>query len=384
MRWLRLPLPRARQSLPERKSSSLPVDVLHLNVTLRRPWWKKLVLPAIVVFLVVVTGALAAYLSYITTAYPSVVQASETTVVVTIPKGSSLGQIADILGENQLVRNDIRFRILARLSGLGTRLQAGEFLLPRGKKPREILSLLASAKPVSYAVTIPEGLTAQQIASLFADGGWCSKERFLELVTDPQRIKAFGLSGATSLEGFLFPDTYLLTRDSSGAEVIVQRMLARFTEVWKELTVGLEPPPDVDRTVILASIVEKETAVPQERARIAGVFLNRLEKGMRLQSDPTVIYGIKDYQGRIRKKDLQTPTPYNTYTLPGLPVGPICSPGRQAIDAVLRPAATSSLYFVAKNDGTHHFSESLAAHNRAVQKYQRKKKQKKENGPPAL
>ena len=150
-------------------------------------------------------------------------------------------------------------------------------------------------------------------------------------------------------------------------------MVGRFNQVWTEITAKLEEKPDREKTVILASMVEKETGSAVERPLIAGVFRNRLQLGMRLQSDPTVVYGLENFTGNITRTDLQTPTPFNTYTTSGLPAGPICSPGRQAMLAVLFPAQTKDLYFVSKNDGTHHFSETLAEHNNAVQKYQRKK-----------
>lgn len=330
------------------------------------------IVPGTILLLVFVScGLFVYYQSYLNNPGPTPL-ADTKSVIVTIPKGSSVKTIATILDSNNIIRNDLRFLILAKLSGYSTSLQAGEFRLPYGKKPLEILKLLASAKPVSYSITIPEGLTAIQIAKIFAEDDWCEEAKFLQLVHDPEVIKEFGLTGGKTLEGFLFPDTYLFTRDVSGADRVIGILLARFKKVWEEETSGLNPTPDVDKTVILASIVEKETAAPSERPLIAGVFHNRLKRGMRLQSDPTVVYGVENYIGVITKKHLRTPTAYNTYTLPGLPVGPISNPGREAITAVLHPQASSHLYFVSKNDGTHHFSARLSDHNRAVQKYQRK------------
>jgi len=341
---------------------------------------KRIVLGTILLLVCVTLFLFGYYRSYVNAPGPTVEATShhsEKSIVVTIPKGSSVKAIAEILGHENIIKNDIRFLILAKASGYSTRLQAGEFLLPYGSKPLEILELLSSARPFSYSITIPEGLTAVQIAALFAKDGWVKEERFLQLVYDSERIEEFGLTKGTSLEGFLYPDTYQFTKEVSGADMVIDILLDRFKKVWGKEVVGISPVPDLDKTVILASIVEKETAAPIERPLIAGVFHNRLKRGMRLQSDPTVVYGVADYDGVITKKHLRTKTPYNTYTIPGLPVGPICNPGRLAITAVLHPEPSSNLYFVSKNDGTHQFSANLAAHNRAVQKYQRKKKAKK-------
>ncbi|GAB6191918.1 endolytic transglycosylase MltG [Desulfocastanea catecholica] len=293
-------------------------------------------------------------------------------VAVTIPKGTSVRGIREILARDGIIHDDIRFLLLAKISGYGRRLQAGEFRLRTGMQPGEVLRELASARSVHYAVTIPEGLRAAEIAKLLGDLGWCDPENFIELVADRSLLEKLGFSHLDSLEGYLFPDTYLLTRDISGAEKIIPLMVQRFTAVWDELTVGLDEEPDQQGTVILASIVEEETGAHEERPLIAGVFHNRLQTGMRLQSDPTVVYGSKKFAAPISKNDLLTPTPYNTYTLSGLPVGPISNPGKEALRAVLYPTPTDHLYFVSKNDGTHQFSKSLIEHNRAVNKYQRK------------
>lgn len=344
--------------------------------------FRRIALVAILLFVFLLFSFIAGltyYHSYTNAPYPQSLSGEDKSVIVTIPKGSSVKRIGEILDDSGVIRYDFRFLMLARLSGYAKSLRAGEFEMPLGKRPGEILQLLTVARPVTYPVTIPEGLTAAEIGARFASEGWCEEEKFLSLVHDPATIEGFGLTSLNSLEGFLFPDTYLLTKETRGAEKIIALLLGRFKEVWQEETATIEPKPDVDRTVILASIVEKETADPSERPLIAGVFHNRLKRGMRLQSDPTVVYGALDYNGTITRTHLRTPTPYNTYTLPGLPIGPIANPGRESLVAVLHPQQSSNLYFVSKNDGTHQFSATLAAHNRAVQKYQRKKKQKKGN-----
>jgi UPF0755 protein len=295
------------------------------------------------------------------------------TAVVNIPRGSSLQAIANILSAKRLIHEDVRFLFLAKISGYSGTIQAGEFRLDTGKTPLEVLKNLATAKAIQYSVTIPEGLRASEIAAIFGEGGWFDPRSFANLLIDKEFIAKHGLAGLDSLEGYLYPDTYLLTRDVRGAEKIMGLMVGRFNKVWAEITAKLEEKPDRQKTVVLASIFEKETASAAERPLIAGVFLNRLQLGMRLQSDPTVVYGLEKFSGTITRSDLQTPTAYNTYTLAGLPAGPICSPGKESLLAVLAPSHTKDLYFVSKNDGTHHFSETLAEHNSAVQKYQRKK-----------
>jgi UPF0755 protein len=317
---------------------------------------------------VLMAGA-AWYASYVFRPGPDTANHS---VVVTIPQGTSVRAIREILARDGIIHDDIRFLLLAKFSGYGRRLQAGEFRLRTGVPPGEVLRELASARSIEYAVTIPEGLRAAEIAELLGELGWCNPENFIKLVADRPLLEKLGFAHLDSFEGYLFPDTYLFTRDISDAEKIISLMVQRFTAVWGELTAGLDEEPDQQGTVILASIVEEETGAHEERPLIAGVFHNRLQTGMRLQSDPTVVYGSKKFAGTISKNDLQTPTPYNTYTLAGLPVGPISNPGKEALQAVLYPTATDHLYFVSKNNGTHQFSKSLIEHNRAVNKYQRK------------
>ncbi len=211
---------------------------------------------------------------------------------------------------------------------------------------------------------------------MFELKGWSDGEKFMSLVQDKQFIDSLGFKNLVSLEGYLYPDTYMLTADMKGAEKIIAMMVNRFFRVWEGLISAVNQDVGWEKVVILASIVEKEAAVEAERSLIAGVFKNRLTRGMRLQSDPTVTYGIENFSGKITRKLLRNSTPYNTYTISGLPVGPICNPGEGALFAALNPVKTEYFYFVSKNDGTHHFSATLSEHNRAVRKYQKKKKDK--------
>ncbi len=302
-------------------------------------------------------------------------------VVVTIPSGTSVRGAARILGENGLIYDDIRFSLLVKLSGHAAHIRAGEFQLVTGKTPGKLLEELLKARQVQHPITIREGLRAQEIGEIFAAEGWCDAKSFMDHVTDSSLIASLGLKGLDSLEGYLYPDTYMLTLEIKGAEKIITMMVRRFFQVWKDLIQqeNMEAPFSRKEVVILASIIEMETGDPGERPLIAGLFLNRLARGMRLQSDPTVIYPYRNrgYSGPITRTHLRTSSPYNTYILSGLPAGPICNPGRESLLAVLRPVESNYLYFVSKNDGTHSFSRTLREHNRAVQKYQRKKRNKR-------
>jgi putative transcription antitermination factor YqgF len=222
---------------------------------------------------------------------------------------------------------------------------------------------------------LPEGKGLDEIAALVAGEG-VGLEAFLAAARDPSPVRDLDPM-ATDLEGYLFPDTYDLPQSAEAPRALVRRMTGRFREVISpELDRIAEKGLTVRQVVTLASIVELETAHPDERPRIAAVFLNRLRTGMPLQTDPSVIYALKRagrWDGNIRKRDLEIDSPYNTYRRPGLPPGPLGSPGREAIRAVLEPAETKELYFVSRNDGTHEFSETLVQHNRAVDRYQRRR-----------
>ena len=289
---------------------------------------------------------------------------------VFIPKGAGLRQIKTILGREGIIKDDLRFLILARLTDSGHRLQAGEFAIARNLRPGEVLKILEQGKTVQHPLTIPEGLTTLQTAAIYAQSGWIDQQQFLTLCKDPTFIRSLGIQ-QEQLEGYLFPDTYLLVRGTTDSRTIITTMVRRFLSVWQEVSAGQNMPMNRHQVVTLASIIEKETADPKERPLIARVFLNRLQKSMRLQSDPTVIYGLNDFSGNLTRNDLKKKTPYNTYVIKGLPPGPICNPGRAAIEAVFHPEQSDALYFVSKNDGTHVFSRSLREHNRAVRKYQK-------------
>jgi UPF0755 protein len=297
-------------------------------------------------------------------------QTSETSAVVWIRSGQSFSGTVAQLQERGLVRHPQKFRWLARLRGDDRHIRAGEYVLRPSMSPNAILDTLVSGEVLLHKVVIPEGSTLFHIGRTLERAGLMSQEAFLYAAEDPRLVEDLGLKGNT-FEGYLFPETYHFPKGVTPREVIdkmVDHFRSVFTPTWIERAeaIGLT----THEVVTLASIVEKETAAPQERPLIAAVFLNRLKRGMRLESDPTVIYGMKDFNGNLTRKHLETPTPYNTYQIKGLPPGPIANPGRASIGAVLYPSEGPFLFFVSKNNGSHHFSRTLSEHNQMVRQYQ--------------
>lgn len=301
-------------------------------------------------------------------------------IVVDIEPGATLAGVARLLQEQRVITSAERFRLLARLANQGRRLQAGQFLVNTGWGPRKVLDHLVSGRSVLERVTVPEGLPWWEVGKLLEKEGMCRAADFDAVIHEAEFLRKYGIPFA-SAEGFLYPDTYLVPKpremDMKAARSFAGRMVDTF---WRKTAgswegAGLGPRPGADelrRVLALASIVEKETGLPEERARVAGVYDNRLRKGMALQADPTVIYGLgPNFTGQLLRSQLQDKNnPYNTYQLPGLPPGPICSPGLSAIEAALHPEQHDYLYFVASGkDRGHVFSATLAQHNRAVQAY---------------
>ena len=295
-------------------------------------------------------------------------------VTIEIPRGVSFAETAEILEEAGLIRHKKGFFILALVTGASKHVQAGEYDLRSSMSPMTVLKKLVKGKVKGYQVFIPEGFTLRQIATRLENQGLADKEMFISLASDSRLLLSLGIEG-DSAEGYLFPDTHTLNK-SMGEEGIIRFMVRQFRKAI--------PPDMLERAhelgltegevVTLASIIEKEGGPKEEKPLISAVFHNRLKRGMRLQSDPTVIYGIEDFDGNLRKKDLERKTPYNAYRIKGLPPGPICNPGVEAIETALPPASVNFLYFVSKNNGSHHFSSTLVDHNRAVIKYQIKRK----------
>jgi UPF0755 protein len=290
--------------------------------------------------------------------------------IITILRGQSFSKTAEILHESGLIHSPFKFRLLARLNGADTRIQAGEYLLSGDMSPSEILDTMISGKVRLYKVTVPEGRNLKQIASIYEAAGFVDRQAFLAAATDADFLSRMNIQ-AESFEGYLFPDTYYFPRRVSAEDIIVtmlERLQSLLPDDWKKRAGELGF--SLHEILTLASIIEKETGAAFERPLISSVFHNRLKKDMRLQTDPTVIYGIEDFNGNLTRQHLNTPGPYNTYKIKGLPPGPIASPGLASIEAALYPADTNYLYFVSKKDRTHYFSTNLAEHRRAIRKYQ--------------
>jgi UPF0755 protein len=289
-----------------------------------------------------------------------------------IDGGMSLRQVAGNLEDKGIIRNKTFFLLWARLKGYGKKIKSGEYSLSSGMAPVNIFDILTKGRIITHPVTFPEGFSAEQIADTLAQNIKVDKNAFIRLVRDQAVLRKYGIPGP-SLEGYLYPDTYQFRKGQS-PESILDVMVGRFKEVISPLKEEIEKSGmTLGQIVTLASIVEKETGKADERPLIAGVFLHRIKDGMRLDSDPTVIYGIENFNGNLTRDDLKRYTPYNTYVIKGLPPGPIANPGLESIRAVIHPSVTEYLYFVSKNDGSHVFSKSLEEHNRKVAAYQKKR-----------
>lgn len=300
------------------------------------------------------------------------------TVVFEVPAGTNFHKITHELKDKGLIISATKMRILAKFTGQAARVKHGEYLLNKGMTPQRILRILVSGKSIEYPVTFPEGTNIYEMAAELERKGLYKRSDFLRLVRDKSVIQDLLGIDVSSLEGYLYPETYHVTKFTPLKELLAS-MVQNFKSVYTTLeaqakTGGKALPLTRHQLVTLASIVEKETGAPQERPMIASVFYNRMSKKMRLQSDPTILYGIwvktGAYKQNITKDDILRPTLYNTYTVPKLPFGPICNPGREALAAVMNPAQTNYLYFVSRNDGTHIFTATYADHLKAVRSFQ--------------
>jgi len=332
---------------------------------------KRKILVAFVIA-VCIAGAAAAgyYTHYIRT--PIDDQAREE--VVRIPPGTGFAAIRDRLDELGLVKNRWLFHLYVHLKGQERHIRSGEYLLSSSMTPHDLLGKLVRGEVMDYRVSFPEGFTVEQIAARLEKRGLADAAVFMKNSRDRDFLRSLGIDGETA-EGFLFPETYRFTRSMSERDMI----RAMVEEFHDKLTLPMKRQiADAGMTLVkfvtLASIVEKESGVEEEKPLIAAVFLNRLKKHMRLQSDPTVIYGLDDFDGNLTREHLETNNPYNTYRIRALPPGPICNPGLSSMTAVLSPADVDYLYFVSRNDGTHHFSSDLKSHNEAVITYQIKRR----------
>jgi UPF0755 protein len=302
---------------------------------------------------------------------------------VEIPPGTGVNAIGHRLVDAGVIRNSYAFRLAMRVADDNRPLKAGEYRFTDALTPAEVIEKLARGDVYLRPITFPEGLTISEMGGIFEQHGFGSAKEFVEAAKSSEAMAAIREldPAARSLEGYVFPETYALPRHTT-APMLVGQMVDRFKHVTSELRAEAQAragsdtasqPMTLRELVTLASIVEKETAKAEERPLVAAVYRNRLRIGMPLQCDPTVIYALRQagvYNGNLTRTNLQFDSRYNTYRYPGLPPGPIASPGRASLEAAAHPADVPYLYFVSKNDGSHVFATTLAEHNRNVQQYQ--------------
>ncbi len=325
------------------------------------------------IFFVIASIAMALWLAYGLSARQTLPSQS---TLFEVPRGEGLGSVARRLKQEGIIQNRLAFLAAYRLFYAPQTIKAGEYAFTSPVRARDILSALVEGRVHLHAVTIPEGLTGLEIAPLFAPVLADGESGFRSAFQDPAPIVALDPE-AKDLEGYLFPETYHVARGIPSAEAI-QLMVAEFRSVLDERwrmrarTLGLS----IRQVVTLASLIEKETAIDAEKPLVSAVFHNRLRLGMKLDCDPTIIYALKQmglFHGNLTKRDMLLDSPYNTYLHAGLPPGPICNPGKAAIEAALFPADESYLYFVSRNDGSHHFSRSFSEHQAAVRRFQKRR-----------
>ena len=330
--------------------------------------FKKLLIVVVAVFVLAAAGGgLWAWQGLQTLKQPV---ALEEPVLFKVPTGTAFSRVARQLENAGYVSDALWLRLYGRLYPDQTRIKAGDYEFLPGMTPVAMVDAMVEGKVKLWSVQFIEGWTFRDMRAALA-----RSERLKKVTTDWSDEDVMAAVGAEGQhpEGWFFPDTYMFSSNESDLDILKRahsRMVSVLEEEWQNRAEGL-PYDTPYEALIMASIVERETGVPWERGEVAGVFVRRLHKGMRLQTDPTVIYGMGDqYQGRIRRSDLQTYTPYNTYRINGLPPTPIALPGRDSVHAALHPEDGDTLYFVARGDGSHKFSRTLAEHQKAVREYQ--------------
>jgi len=320
-----------------------------------------------------ICATVGAYLAYDYTTRP---RPGGDTVRIEVPQGATGADVAEILAREGLIEHALFFRLALRLDPSPVHIQHGQYDLRRNHSPMQLLDALQMGPlahfdpaeiPDDHKFSVPEGLSIQQMAAYFDD-----TDAFLEAVRDPGLRARLGIDAET-LEGYLAPNTYYFDAPPS-AEAVVERMVAQFEQDWEELIAAIPDAANRDRheVVTIASLIEEEARVPEERPLVAAVIYNRLERGMPLDLDSTLQYALNKYGQRMLDADKDVESPYNTYRNPGLPPGPICNPGFDSLRAALEPADADYLFFVSNADGkTHTFSSTIAEHNRAVARYRR-------------
>lgn len=330
---------------------------------------KKLITLLLVVILVGAAGVTFLAVSFMA-ARPS---DSTEQVVFNVMPGESFHVVARNLAAQGLITDAFRFRLLARATGLGTKVRVGEYSIPKNALPRDVLKTITSGKSLEYSMTFQEGINIYEMAAFFDRQGMLSGKEFLALCKDPQFLQETLGQALESCEGYMFPETYKITKFTT-LRTVMRNMIANFIHNFNAITPNPALEMNRHQLVTLASIIEKETGAVDERQLVSSVFHNRIAKGMKLQTDPTIVYGILDsgrpYKGNITKADLLGPTRYNTYVIKGLPPGPIANPGKASMFAAAYPARSDYLFFVSRNDGTHVFSADYAGHSKAVGQFQ--------------
>lgn len=306
--------------------------------------------------------------------YTSFLPAGGGKTVVNIPDGSSAGSIGRMLAEKRIIRSPFAFKLLVKFSGKSGRLQPGAYELSGSMTPAAVLKKIASGEVCARWITVPEGFTIRQIAERLAAKGLADKSRFEAFAEqDGQSFTAGFPSPGPNLEGYLFPDTYLVPQGESEDKIIDNMLQAFCDKVAKPLQGDIAASGmSMHQVITLASLIEREAKVPGDRALISAVLHNRLKKNMRLQVDATVLYALGEHKNRVLYRDLSVDSPYNTYKNAGLPPGPIANPGLASIKAALHPANADYLYYVARPDGSHIFSRTIEEHGEAIRLARRK------------
>jgi UPF0755 protein len=326
-------------------------------------------------FLVVVVGLICGLVFYATEDYyKKPLGKGTTTLIFEVSPGESFSSLSRRLEEQKLIEHPELLNLLARFYGVRGKIRAGEYELKDSLSPKEIMLVISSGKSINYPFTITEGLNSYEIALNFERRGLGKRDEFMRLCSDPLFLESILGTKVQHCEGYLFPETYNFEKRTTPRQLI-ETMLRAFIRNYNLVAKGRNLGGWSRHQILtFASLIEKETGAAEERPIIASVFYNRLQKGIRLQTDPTVQYGILAetgvYSQNITKKDLLTPTPYNTYTREGLPPGPISNPGRDSLRAVFEPSQTEYYFFVSRNDGTHVFSRTYEEHQLAVRNFQ--------------